>query len=108
MKKSLIVVFAIALLVVAASLSAAGVKKAKSHGVESKGTITAVDETAKSFTLKVDGTDQTIYWTQGTKVRGGSLKADENVTVRWMEKNGKKMATSVRINPPAKASAAKK
>lgn len=92
----------VVILAVAGSLFATGTKakSMRSHGRQSVGTVAAVDDAAKSFTLKSEGADETIYWTEGTKVKGGALKADETVTVRWMEKDGKKIATSINIAAP--------
>ncbi len=107
--KRILVFLMVAVLAVAGSMYAAGTTKTKvirSHGKQSYGTVSAVDDSGKSFTLKSKGADQTIYWTEGTKVQGGTLKTDERVTVRWMEKDGKKIATSIRI-APAKAAAKK-
>ena len=106
MKKSFVVFTAI-LCFVAFALTASAKGRYKMHGRNSAGTISSVDDTGKSFVLKSGKTDTTIYWTDATKVTGGTVKADERVVVRWMEKDGKKIATSVKITPP-KTAAAKK
>ena len=42
--------------------------------------------------------------TAATKVNGESLKAGDRVAVRYLEHDGKKVATSIRVEPPAVAS----
>ena len=68
-----------------------------SHGAEFAGTIIGVNTGARSFVLRVGNKRETVYWTEGTKVVGGEVKPNETATVRWMEKGGRKVATSVKI-----------
>jgi hypothetical protein len=82
--------------------------KAASHGTEIKGTVASLDDSAKSFVLNASGKDDTIYWTTATKVHGGPLKATQNVVVRAMEKDGKWIATSIKVEPMKAAASTKK
>jgi hypothetical protein len=43
--------------------------------------------------------------TTATKVNGEAVKAGDRVAVRWLERDGKKIATSIRIEPPVFAAA---
>lgn len=96
MKKVTIIVM---VLVLAMSVSAfAKGKMAKSSGsTVTSGSVVSVDQSAKSFVLSSGGKNTTVYWTADTKVSGGELKANEKVSVRWMMKDGKAWAKSVRV-----------
>ena len=95
----------VSLFALSAFAATAKVQKPVSHGTEIKGTISSINDAGKSFVLAVAGKNDTISWTSATKVYGGPLKATQNVVVRAMEKDGKWIATSVRVEP-AKAAAA--
>jgi hypothetical protein len=83
----------------------ASVSSAKgNHAMAMSGTVSSVDQSAKTFSLKTKtGKETTISWTAATKVRGGSLKEGARVDVSVFPKDGKNIATSIRISP-AKAS----
>jgi hypothetical protein len=81
-------------------------EKARTHGYALSGTVARVDAAAKTFVVKAAGGKETaLVRTDATKVRGGMLKVGDRVAVRWLERDGKKIATSIRIEPPAVASA---
>src|SRR5438105_847906 len=81
-------------------------EKAKTHGYALSGTVARVDAAAKTFVVRgAGGRETALVRTDATKVRGGVLKVGDRVAVRWLERDGKKVATSVRIEPPAVASA---
>ncbi len=101
MKKSITVFIAILCLVTVSAFA----KGPMRHGRNSAGTIASVDDAGKSFVLRSGKTDTTVYWTAATKVTGGTVKADEHAVVRWMSKDGKNFATSIKITP-VKAAAA--
>ena len=76
------------------------------HAMAMSGTVASVDQTAKSFSLKAtDGKETPISWTAATKVRGGELKEGERVNVSVFAKDGKNIATSIRISPAKVAKA---
>jgi hypothetical protein len=106
MRKSIIVLVAV-LSLGFSSLAFAG-SKTMMHGKHSSGTVVSVNETDKSFVLRDGKKDTTVYWTGATKVTGGSLKANEHVNVRWMEKDGKVWATAVNVGSAKTAATAKK
>lgn len=102
MRKSTLV----ALAIFAAVLCVASVATAKgAHAMTITGTLSAVDQNAKTFSLKdASGKETPITWTTATHVRGGELKDGERANVSVLQKDGKNVATSIRI-APAKATA---
>lgn len=92
-----------------ATKSATAVAPATTHGQELNGTITSVNDKAKTFVIKdAAGKATTVTWTAATRVEGGVLKASEMATVRAMPKDGKTIATSVKIAPVVAAKPAPK
>ena len=72
--------------------------KAKTHGYSLSGTITAVDEAQKTFVVKNPaGKETKLVWTSATTVSGGTLKVGEKATLRYLDKDGKHIATSVSL-----------
>ena len=65
------------------AIGVASVSSAKgNHAMAMSGTVSAVDQNAKTFSLKAkDGKETSITWTAATKDRGGSLKDGERVDV---------------------------
>jgi len=63
-----------------------------------RGTITSVDNSGKSFTMKDDttGKETTVYWDSSTKL-SGDLKVGSMVTVQSSQSSGKTMATSIEV-----------
>jgi hypothetical protein len=85
-----------------AALSGDSPNKAKTHGYALSGTIASVDESRKTFVVKnAAGKDTSLVWTAATTVMGGQLKPGANVTLRYLNKDGKHIATSVSIGQPA-------
>ncbi len=62
------------------------------------GTITSVDNSGKSFTVKDEATgkETTVYWDTSTKL-SGDLKVGSMVTVQSSQSSGKTMATSLEV-----------
>jgi hypothetical protein len=97
-----------ALFLAAASFGANPPSKSKVHGLSVTGTVASVEEAAKKMVVKTAaGKLVPLVWTGATKTIGGFVKAGAKVTVRYLEKDGKNIATSIRIEPdkPAVASA---
>ena len=70
----------------------------KSHGYSLAGVILRVDVVAKTFVVRSNsGTETTLVRTGATRVQGDALKPGDRVAVRFLEKDGKKIATSVRV-----------
>jgi len=91
-------------IVLAASVFGDSPSKAKTHGYALTGTISAVDETRKTFVVKGSGgKDTALSWTAATAFVGGKLKVGEKVTLRYLDRNGKHIATTVSIGESAAA-----
>ena len=98
----------LALLALASVASAAAPTKTpthpRNHGYSLAGVVVRVDVVAKTFAVRsTAGTETTLVRTSATRVQGDGLKAGERVAVRYLEKDGKKIATSVKIEPVATA-----
>jgi len=89
--------------VLAAFAAAAVTPKPKSHGNGLSGTVVRVDSGKKLLVVRASGHETSLSMTPATSVHGGHLAEGQRVAVRWLEKDGKKVATSVRIEPPAVA-----
>ncbi len=89
-------------LALVASLSGAAPSKAKAHGFALSGTVSSVDEHQKSFVVKnAAGKETTLVWTSATKITGGTLRPGEKVTLRYLDRDRKHIATSVKVGAPA-------
>lgn len=78
----------------------------KSHGNSLAGVVVRVDAAAKTFVVRApSGMETTLVRTGATRVQGATLKPGDRVAVRWLEKDGKKIATSVRVDSAALAAA---
>jgi hypothetical protein len=76
----------------------AGLALAHGKGGGMEGTITKLDQTAKTMVVKTaDGKEMTIYWNDQTKLGGDPLKEGAIVHFRSSEKDGKTWATSVHV-----------
>ena len=101
----------IVLLLLAASAATAGAleptpAKPRSHGNSISGTIARIDGHAGTFVVRTTtGSETTLVRTRATHVPTEGLRTGDRVAVRWLEKDGKKIATSVRVETPAVASA---
>jgi len=75
--------------------------KAKVHGFSVSGTVATVDEGKKTLVVRgSSGKTTTLVWTDATSVFGGKLAAGQFVTLRYLDRDGKHIATSIRIGPP--------
>jgi hypothetical protein len=80
--------------------------KPKTHGYALSGTVGSVDEARKTFVVKNSaGKETTLVWTNATTVVGGKLKTGEKVTLRYLDKDGKHIVTTVSIGEPSVAKA---
>jgi ATP-dependent 26S proteasome regulatory subunit len=101
--------FVLALVALAAAVASGAATpektpKPKSHGYSVNGTVELVD--AKSFVVRSSaGKSTTLVRTTATKVNGDALKTGDRVAVRYLERDGKKVATSIRVEPPSVATA---
>ncbi len=105
MRKLRLAALALLLLAVAVAGGAASPEKTpkpKSHGYSVNGTVEHVD--AKTFVVRSStGKSTTLVRTAATKVNGDALKPGDRVAVRYLEHDGKKVATSVRVAPASVA-----
>jgi len=84
-----------------AALSGASPSRVKTHGIALSGTVSSVDFAAKAFVVRDSaGKSTSLVWTDATTVTGGTLKVGEKVTLRYLVKNRKNIATSVKIAVP--------
>lgn len=80
--------------------------KTKTHGFSVAGLVARTDDTAHTFVVRTPaGKETTLVRTSATKLNGKALAAGDRVAVRYLERDGKKIATSIRIEPPAVATA---
>lgn len=76
--------------------------KAKVHGYALTGTVTSVDEGRKSFVVKNSaGKDTRLVWTNATTLSGGKIRTGAKATLRYLDKDGKHIATSVILGDPS-------
>ena len=74
--------------------------KSKAHGLTAAGMVTSLDEPARKMTVKTSsGRQVALVWTGATKTFGGEVRAGLRVTVRYLEKDGKNIAMSIRVEP---------
>ncbi len=75
--------------------------KAKVHGFSLAGTVASLDEAKKTLVVRgAAGKETKLTWTDATRVLGGKLAAGQAVTLRYLDRDGKHIATSIRISPP--------
>ncbi|MDQ6891622.1 MAG: hypothetical protein M3167_02960 [Acidobacteriota bacterium] len=81
--------------------------RAKAHGVAVAGRVTRVDLAKKTFSVReAGGKEVALSWTAATKIAGGDLKAGDAVTLRYLDKDARHIATYIRVNAPAGATPA--
>lgn len=99
MKASLGLILALAM---AGNAAAADPASSKSHAGTLSGTVASIDAAHKSLVVRDgQGRPVQVVWTGATRVTGPALKPGEAVTVRWMPREGKKVATVVKVHAPA-------
>ena len=81
-------------ILVATAATRGGTPAARSHGDEVSGTISNVNASLGTFTVRrASGASITLHWTAATKVLGGQLAAGREAVVRYLSKDGKRVAT---------------
>jgi hypothetical protein len=82
----------------AAAVVAATPSKTKVHGFSVTGTVVFLEQPAKKMTVRTSsGRQVSLVWTGATKTVGGPVKSGLRVTVRYLEKDGKNIATSIQV-----------
>src|SRR6266849_3042625 len=75
--------------------------KAKVHGFSLSGTVVRIDEGKKTLAVRnAGGKETTLAWTNATNVSGGKLAVGQAVTLKYLDRDGKHIATSIHIGPP--------
>jgi len=98
---------AASILLPASAFGATPPSKSKVHGLSVTGTVVSVEELSKKMTVKTGaGREVALVWTDATKTAGGPVKPGLHVTVRYLEKDGKNIATSIQVVSEKPASAA--
>jgi hypothetical protein len=93
-----IVVSTIAMPANAAAAQPSPAPQPKEHGEIVAGSVIAINTHAKTFTVRpADGKETTLVWSTATGFSGEALTIGARVQVKWMRKNGRNWATSVRI-----------
>jgi hypothetical protein len=88
---------AISALAVIASLSATP-NKAKVHGFDLSGTVIGMDQSRKTLIVQTPFGKQTkLTWTAATTIVGSPLAVGQTVTLRYLDKDGKHIVTSIRV-----------
>ena len=78
--------------------------RVKTHGIALSGTVSTVDESKKSFAVRNSaGKETRLVWTNATTVAGGKVRAGAKVTLRYLDKDGKHIATSIVLSEPVDA-----
>jgi hypothetical protein len=78
--------------------------KAKVHGFSLSGAVVRIDEAKKTLAVRnAGGKETTLVWTNATNVFGGKLAVGQAVTLKYLDRDGKHIATSIRIGPPPAA-----
>src|SRR5215475_2787114 len=81
-------------------------EKTKTHGLSVSGVIAKTDDDAHTFVVRTSsGKETSLHRTAATKLNGRDLKSGDRVSVRYLERDGKKIATSIRVEPPSSAAA---
>jgi len=90
-----------ATLLVSSTALAADPPNAKSHAHTLSGTVSSVDEPGRVLTVRdAKGKETRVSTTNATRVSGGKLEPGAKVTVRWMPRDHKNVATAVRVHGP--------
>lgn len=73
--------------------------RAKVHGFAVSGRVVKVDAGKKTLSVREgSGKEVALTWTAATKIAGGELKAGDAVTLRYLDKDKRHIATYIRVN----------
>jgi hypothetical protein len=85
-------------------LSAATPSKAKVHGISLSGRVSKIDASAMTLSVRDgSGHEVTLAWTAATKITGGDPKVGDVVTLRYLDKDKKHIATTIHVGAPSSA-----
>ncbi|MEP6800383.1 MAG: hypothetical protein ABJC07_00495 [Acidobacteriota bacterium] len=78
--------------------------RARAHGISLSGRVSGLDPVKKTLSVRDGaGRETSLVWTGATKISGGELKIGESVTLRYLDKDTRHIATTIRISPPPAA-----
>ncbi|MCA1582166.1 MAG: hypothetical protein LC796_12415 [Acidobacteria bacterium] len=76
--------------------------RARAHGIPLSGRVSGLDPAKKTFSVRDPaGRETSLVYTGATKVSGGALKVGESVTLRYLDKDTRHIATTIRISVPS-------
>ena len=76
--------------------------KSQSSMKSLRGTVSSVDNTAKSFVVKdSSGKEVTVFWTDSTRM-SGDLKEGSSVDIQTSDQGGRMVATSIDVQAAKK------
>jgi len=88
----------LAILVLLLAALAAAPNKAKVHGFDLSGTVAGLDQSRKTLVVQSPTGKQTkLVWTNATTIAGGPLAVGQMVALRYLDKDGKHIVTSIRV-----------
>ncbi len=77
----------------------------REHGKTAVGKVVSIDRKLAKFTVRNAASESTtLFWSSATNLTGGNLALGVSVEVKYLQKNGKNWATSIRV-PPVEGSA---
>jgi len=80
--------------------------RARAHGIALSGRVSGLDPAKKTLSVRdAAGHETSLVWTAATKISGGDLKVGETVTLRYLDKDTRHIATTIRISAPSPPSA---
>lgn len=80
--------------------------RVKAHGISLSGRVSGLDPAKKTFSVRDPaGHEISLVFTAATKVSGGDLRVGETVTLRYLDKDARHIATTIRIGAPQAPSA---
>jgi hypothetical protein len=83
-----------------AATSATKAAPAPSHGLKFRGSVVSVDDKAKTFAAKDSaGKTMDFAWNDATKAPKAGIASGQNVSVHYMTKEGKNVATVITVTP---------
>ncbi len=72
----------------------------RAHGISLSGRISDLDLAKKKLSVRDGaGRETSLVWTGATKISGGELKIGESVTLRYLDKDTRHIATTIKISP---------
>ncbi len=75
--------------------------RVRAHGVPISGRVSGLDPGKKILSVRdAAGRETSLVWTSATKISGGDLKIGESVMLRYLDKDTRHIAMTIRIAAP--------